>query len=130
MNELKSIPLRGCGGGKTGLRQKYQNASMRNSSFLSNSSAVGEAGRDNGFWQQHSPLFPYLWILLSIQLSIQNYRPVLSSGTCGNNDHIILSARLQRKRTTPNACFIYIFIYISCTKLHSEPQGFNNRNKY
>lgn len=38
--------------------------------------------------------------------------------------------KAKTKYTGPDTCFIYIFIYISCTKLHSEPQGFHNRNKY
>lgn len=38
--------------------------------------------------------------------------------------------KIKTKHTGPHTCFIYIFIYISCTKLHSEPQGFHNRNKY
>jgi hypothetical protein len=37
--------------------------------------------------------------------------------------------QVKTKHTGPHTCFIYIFIYISCTKLHSEPQGFHNRNK-
>lgn len=45
-----------------------------------------------------------------------------------------LARKPQDKTTkkTPTQCMfhIHIYIYISCTKLHSEPHGFNNRNKY